>query len=201
MAESLVALTEGSGKNLHTFQRVIGSNTVEDQAVLLGEPYLATYTTIGASVLTTTTASHALQIMAGASLKVRIKRIVIQQTAAAGAAATLYLSMIRLSTAGTGGGSPAMMPADPSDAAAGATAMTLPTVKGTEAGAAALWSTPFPILAAQPLTSRFEYDWSHTFAKPIIIAAGVANGVCFKIGTGIATSAIDIVVELVETNF
>ena len=78
MAESIVQVTEGSGKKLHTFNRTIGANSVEDEVVLLGENYLASYMIVAAASAATAN-SHVLQIMAGASLKVRVRRIEVQQ--------------------------------------------------------------------------------------------------------------------------
>src|SRR5712671_5639116 len=135
MPESLIALTEGSGKNLHSFQRVIGANTVEDQAVIQGEPYLASYmiaTEPSSNSALNTANAHLLQITAGASLKVRIRRIEVIQYSVITAAAFFDLRIMRLSTAGTGGTILGPTPFDPADAAAGASSMILQAAEGTE---------------------------------------------------------------------
>jgi len=206
MAESLVQVTEGSGKKLHTFARTIGANTVEDEVVLLGENYLASYTVqhAQASVSTATANSHLMQIMAGASLKVRIRLIAVYLHQTATAVSLGAFQLVRLTTAGTGGTAITPNPLDPSDAAAGATAMTLPTVKGTEG--ALLWGGT--ALYEQTLTAGNQWvqpfavwDFDRPRSKPPIIAAGVANGVALKQLTAIANATVSVVVLLDESNF
>jgi hypothetical protein len=204
MPESLVQVTEGSGKLLHTFQRTIGANTVEDEVLITGENYLATYTVEGAPATTTAT-SHLLQIMAGATLKVRVRRIEIHQLVAVTAAAIMSVSIVRLSTAGTGGTAVTAMPLDPSDAAAGATGMTLPTAKGTEAGAnviaiGALYLTQ-TVAASAAIAQPLIFDFDRPRSKPLIIAAGAANGICIKNTAAHAGATVGITVWVDESNF
>ena len=149
MPESVVQVTEGSGKLLHTFQRTIGANSVEDEVVLNGEQYLATYRIATAQTSVATASSHLLQIMAGATLNVYIRSIRVYQVAMATAAAITVVALFRLTTAGTGGTVMAPQPLDTTDAASGSTSMTLPTVKGTEAAnpldyAEAYWLQTLP---------------------------------------------------------
>ncbi len=155
MGESLVQVTEGSGKKLHTYSRAIGANTVEDEIVIPGEPYLASYVIAFAGVGTATLDSHIVQIMAGASLNVRIRRIRIQQLALASAVMSQPFLIHRLTTAGTGGASLTPRPYDPSDAAAGATAQTLPSAKGTEG--VFLHRFTMGLVAAHPATAFYEW--------------------------------------------
>lgn len=208
MAESLIALTEGSGaKNLHSFQRVVGINTVEDQVVLMGEPYLAGYiatpATSGARS-TATASSHIFQIMAGASLKVRIRRILLYQAAAATAATLATVALQRLSTAGTGGGVETVVPLDPSDAGAGATCMTLPTVKGT-VGALVGFRTCYMMqtiaASAQLQAPLLDWDFDRLHQKPLIIPAGAANGICLQWNTATAGASVLFEVWLDESNY
>jgi hypothetical protein len=204
MAESIVQVTEGAGKKLHTFNRTIGANSVEDEVVLNGEPYLATYTITTPAVSVATAAAHALQIMAGASLKVRVRRIQMFQIAAATAAVIADFNVLRLTTAGTGGGVVTASPLDPTDAASGATCMTLPTVKGTE-GVALDAYNPYLIQTVGASTTMVSpaadrmYDLLRT--KPIIIAAGAANGICVKVVAGYAAATVRFVVWIDESNF
>lgn len=204
MAESFIQLApDSTGKKAHTFDRTIGANTVQDEVILEGEQYLASYTvSAGASIATLD--SHPLQIMAGASLKVRVRRIEIYQSVVATTAALGSLSIFRLTTAGTGGGAvtPALL--DPADSASGATAMTLPTAKGTEGTRVWLgivyWlqtvsaSTPLP----QP---SIVIDFDQPRAKPLIIAAGTSNGIAIKNETAIAGASVRIVAWISESNF
>jgi len=206
MPESLVALTEGSGKNLHTFQRVIGSNTVEDQSVINGENYLASYIAHmqGTNPSAATAAAHVLQIMAGASLKVRIRRIEMFQVGMATAAAVPIFQLYRLTTAGTGGTAVTPSALDPSDAACGATVMTLPTVKGTE-GLQIAEGRPYfmQTLGAsnQLINPTLVWDFDRPRSKPLIIAAGVTNGIAVKNVTGVAGATVSFNVWFDESNF
>jgi hypothetical protein len=131
MAESLVQVTEGSGKKLHTWQRVIGANSVEDEFVIPGEYPLASYVgqNAGSSIAT---ANDHVQLMAGAALNVRIRRIRVEQAALATTAVLAAFGVYRLSTAGTGGTAVTPRPLDSADAACGATMASIPGVKGTE---------------------------------------------------------------------
>lgn len=207
MAESFVNVTEGSGKKLHTFNRTIGANSVEDEGVFLAENYLASYvisTPFAAAVSTATANSHLLQIMAGASLKVRIRRIEIWQNALATAVAIMDLRIYRLTTAGTGGGVAAVSPEDTADGGAGATAMVLPTAKGTEGvGLRAAAPTMVQTLAATalPLPPILVWDFDRPRSKPLIIPAGAANGIAIKNITAVAAGAVYINVDIDETNF
>jgi hypothetical protein len=200
MAESIVQVTEGSGKKLHTWSRTIGANTVEDEAVLPAEFHLATYVAVATAVSTATAASHYLQIMAGASLNVAIRRIRLRQRTAATTASTGAIQIFRLTTAGTGGTAVTPRPFDSADAASGATAMTLPTVKGTEG--VQLWEeTTWMVAATTAFTKDNGFEWINLpNEKSIIIPAGATNGIAIK-GGGIAAGQVDIDVEFVERSF
>lgn len=205
MAESIVQVTEGSGKKLHTFQRTIGANNVEDEVVLQGENYLASYTVSLLSNISTATAnSHLLQIMAGASLKVRVRRIEIYQSVAVTAAVLLGIGVYRLTTAGTGGTVYGVQPLDPADAASGATAQSLPTVKGTEGALMHLGSVYLmqTIAASNVLNEPiYTLDFDRPRSKPLIIAAGAANGIAIKNTAAAAGASLNITVWLDESNF
>jgi hypothetical protein len=200
-AEAYAQVTEGTGLKLHLVSNTIGGQLVHDEVVKLGEPYLPTYFADSGGVVTTTSLSHPLQIMAGANLKVRIKRIEVAQSGLAGAAATLLMALFRLTSAGTGGGAGlGNSAADPSDAAPGATIMTLPTAKGAEGARLTDWS--IALAAAAPITSDSRWVWEASpYRKPIYIPAGVTNGLAFSIRTGVATSTIGISVEYEEASY
>lgn len=201
MPESLVQVTSGAGPKLHTFQRTIGANNVEDEFVIPGEYPLASYSVaVNANVAIATANSHLLQIMAGASNYVRIRRIRLYQTQLATALAFHTFDLVRLTTAGTGGTAYTPRPFDTSDAAAGATAMTLPTVKGTEG--VVLDSISITLVAAATAGVNLIWEWTQLpGTKPIIIPAGATNGIAFKNTTSAAAGSVRLVVELVETTF
>lgn len=198
MAESVIQVNSGNGPKDHTWNRTIGANSIEDPFVILGEQPYATYSVSSGGVATTTSAAHALQIMAGGTLNVYIRKIYINQGAAAGAAGAIGLTIVRLTTAGTGGGAVTPAPLDASDAAAGAAGMTLPTVKGTEG--TVLYNFNIPLLVAPVATPYVLWEKAPT-AKGIRIPAGTTNGIAFKWGTGVATSTVLFNVEIVELNY
>jgi hypothetical protein len=203
VAESYTNITEGSGKKQHSFQRTIGANTVEDNVVVSGEPYLATYMATFAPLLSTSD-SHLFQIMAGASLKVRIRRVEIFAYGAATTATLTALQLFRLTSAGTGGTAVTPLPFDPADSAAGATCMKLPTAQGTEA-ANPLWQGSFAAWQTMPTSAvimpMVVLDFDLLRSKPIIIAAGTSNGVALKNLSAIAAALCIINVTFDETNF
>lgn len=207
MAESFINVTEGSGKKLHTWNRTIGANDVHDEAVYLGEQPLAEYRVSTAGTSLATAASHNLQIMAGASLNVYIRRIRVFQTVVATTAALAPFTLFRLTTAGTGGTVVTPRPLDTTDAASGATAMTLPTVKGTEGVeieslVGYLLQTLGASLGVPQMALLAEWDFrSGPRQKSLRIPAGTANGIAVKnINAQAAASAL-VVAEFTEANF
>jgi hypothetical protein len=207
MAESLIALTPGSGaKNARTFNRTIAANSVEEQAMFLAEQNMPTYEVAGAAVSTATAASHLLQIMAGASLNVYVRWIGIFQLAAATAAAIDELQLLRLTTAGTGGTVVTPAPDDSSDAAAGAAGMTLPTVKGTEGTLISRVTGQFTqTVATQSGGMRAqllaEWDFEKLRAKALRIPSGAANGIVVKNPTARAGATVIVVARIAEASF
>lgn len=205
VTESLVAVTPGAGKNLHTVSRTTSAGLVEDEVVILGEQSLPTYFIMAGPVVLTTAASHLVQIMAGASLKVRIRRIEIWQQAAVTAASLFDLLLYRVTTAGTGGAAGAVQPLDTADVAAGATVSTLPTVKGTEAANPIARAFPYLIQtigASTPFTNPVAaWDFDRPRSKPLIIAAGAANGIVIKNTNASAAGALVFNVWLDETSY
>jgi hypothetical protein len=207
MAESFVNVTEGSGKKLHTWQRTIGANNVEDEYVLQGEPALASYVAIGPAGTPSSTGtanSHLLQIMAGSSLKVRIRRIEVYQAGLATTAALCTLVIQRLSTAGTGGSAGSSAPLDTTDAAAGLSTMALPTAKGTEASlvAHAVVYLMQTVGASSQLSEPcLVLDFDTPRSKPLVIPAGTANGIAIKNLTAVAGATVYINVYADESSF
>ena len=208
MVAANISITQGSGTRLGTSSYTEGGVTVHDEKTILGETYLPTAivnTSNSGPVLTTTVNSHLLQIMAGASLRVRIRRIELYQVGLATTAAFGQIFVVRLTTAGTGGsnlGAPVIL--DTSDGAVGATAMTLPTAKGTEgtiihAGAAYYIQTAGA--SSTVVAPFYVIDFDRSRSKPLIIAAGAANGIAIKTGSAIAAATVNMSVWLDETSW
>lgn len=205
MAESLIALTPGSGaKNTHTFNRTINSNSVEDQVVALGDPILPTYIiNTTSSISTATSAAHLLQIMAVASLNVYIRRFQMFLSGGAGSAAVPAIQLIRLTTAGSGGTVYTPAPVDTSDSASGCTAQTSPSSKGSEG--TSLWfgtvDLPTTSVAGYQSTLLLDVTFPRDISKVPRIAAGTSNGVAFKIITGVASASVVMNVWVEEASY
>ena len=203
MPVSSVAVTQGSGAYLHTWQRTVSSVNREEQYVQLAEPALPTFSAIAPAVSAATSASHLLQVMAGASAYVRIHRISVEQVANATSAAAVEIALYRLTAAGSGGTSITPQPFDTGDTAS-ATAMSLPSSKGTEASVALLRSAVAFRQAVSATSAQYDdvWEWRQTPGKkPIIIPAGTSNGVALKIATGVAGATVTIQIEFSETSW
>jgi hypothetical protein len=205
MAESIVQVTEGSGKKLHTFQRTIGANVVEDEIVQIGEQYLPTYTVVTASTSAATSTSHLIQVMAGASLNLYIRRVWVYQAALITTAAIVPFTFQRLTTAGTGGTVVTPAPLDSLDPASGATAMTLPTAKGTEGNTLGPVVDAIPVQTAPTsgaLVLLAYWDFSQSLrGKSARIPAGAANGCMVSNRAAAAGLSVHVAVEFAEANF
>ena len=92
MPESLIVVNT---KNAHTWNRTIGANSIEDEYVLQGEQPLPSYTIQASTISIATANDHVLEIMAGASLNVRIRSILIEQVVNATAAALVSFALFR----------------------------------------------------------------------------------------------------------
>lgn len=200
MAETFYNATEGSGKKFHAWDYVVGANTVLQEFTNPGEYPYATYVVQALAISTATATDHLLTINAGASLKLKVRHILVTQRAAAGAVAAGAIQLVRTITGAPSGGT-SITPRrhDTGDGVASFTAMTLPTVKGTESDlmhAESLWLGT----GAIPTVPRWEW-WQRPGMKPLIIAAGTTNGLALKNLTAIATATVDIELEAVELNY
>lgn len=203
MSESSINVTEGSGKRLHTWDRTISAVVTHQQFVLPGEFPYPSYSVVANSISTGTADSHIVQLMAGSSKHVRIRRIRIEQQLNAGTASYSNIRVLRLTTAGTGGSSITPEEYDPGDAAAGATAMSLPSSKGTEGGALISTVLTFRQTIATSGTQPDDFfEWvQHPGQKPIIIPAGSANGIAIRNYSAIASASVTVNIEFVETDY
>lgn len=203
MAESEVQITSSGGTRLRTDTKTISAVTRHQEYMLQGEHSLPTYGIHAALISVQTLNDHALQIMAGSTLPVRIRLIEIWQAGLAGAAGTAAFDILRLTTAGTGGGSITPRPLDSADSASGATVMSLPTTKGTEG--VQIKRGRLGMVAAQPSNPNGQplTLWSaRPDGKPLIIPAGTANGIAIKVvGNATSPASVDLYVEFVETTF
>jgi len=203
MSQSYVPFLDSASatRKFHTNQRSNGADTVEQYIQLDGEPYLSSYRiNTTAAVALATANSHLLQVMAGASLRVGIRRITVYQAVNATATASNQWGIYRLITAGTGGTSITPAALDPADAASGAAAMTLPTVKGTESTLIEYrHATLHTTVASIDLNPVAVFDFTTLRTKALWIAAGTSNGMALKNISSDAAGTVRIVAELVES--
>lgn len=195
---------DSSGKKAHTIQNTIGANTVEDEVVVPGIFPWATYVAVYESVSIATANDHLACLNAGGTLKVRVVRIRLEQTANVTTAATSRVQLLRTTTAApTGGTAVTPAPFDTTDAAAGAAGRSLPTAKGTEStmlnSFAMVWRQAISATAAQVDDA---WEWTAlSWQKAIVIPAGTTNGLVLKNVTANAAGQVNITIEFVETNF
>jgi len=202
MAQSFVPFLDSASatRKFHTNQRSNGADTVEAYVQLTGEPALATYTGCALATVLTTINSHVVQVMAGASLRVGIRRLSLHLVTAATTTTNMQWGIFRLTTAGTGGTAYTPNPHDAADAASGTTMMTLATSKGTEGAllrlGASLVHQTITTVGAQTIV---DLDWTRTATKALWIPAGVANGIAFKNLTAVSPAAVYANVEFIES--
>ena len=204
MTDTSVQISAGTGTRLRTESRSIGGQTVHSEFAQIDEATGASYTVRNTSTISTATASsHLIQIMAGASLRVYLKRLRVFQSVLATTATTASFTLVRLTTAGTGGTALTPVALDPADGAAGATGMTLPTANGTEAGVLYTFTGTY----IQTLSATFQLqpivnlDFTQLGLKCPIIAAGVTNGLALKQITAVAGATVFVDAEIVEWSF
>jgi hypothetical protein len=190
MAVSTIGVADADtpDKYIHTNARTISATSREDQFVLLGEPAYPTYTIALSGISVATSAAHVLQVMGDGTNYTRLLRIKVVPGYATSAAAS-SISIVRLSTAGTGGTSRTPSPHDTADTYAGG-AMTLPSSKGTEAATlldfSSLW---FPASATG--AQQFAQEWlAPPRGKPIILGTATSSGIALKVGTGLSGGTI-----------
>lgn len=199
MSESYVQVTEGSGKKLHSNTRSINGETVHDEIVVLGEPYLPTYVLSTGGFSTATAGQHLLQIMAGASRNLRIRRIYIEQDELSTVVSRTRILVRRLTSAGSGGSTFTPNPLDTADGAASASGMIAPSAAG--AVGALLMSMVVPLGNTWPLLVGPRIWEFSPPGKPIVIPMGATNGIVFVNEVGVANATLNIHVEFDETSF
>lgn len=190
----------GSDYKQWMVQRTDGSDTVLAPLGVEAEPEIATYVIQFAGIAISVANSHVCQVMAGASLRVGIRRIEIWQVANANAIALAQYRLFRLTSAGTGGSSITPAAYDPAESAAGATAMTLPSAKGTESTQVGHGRHLIHTTATTVGLVRQVWDFTKLRTKALWIASGTSNGVALKNISSDSTATVDGFIEIVETS-
>lgn len=199
MAEAHVQVSEGSGKKLHAYSRTIDGETLLDEVVVQGIPYLDGYVARAGNVSLATADSHLLALMAGATRRVYVTAIDVEQRGAAGSAAACPVEVVRLSTAGTGS-SASPQPHDPATSSAGATYASLTSPKGTE-GSAVL-TRVIGLATSGNINGTHSFHWrAAPGTKGIVIPAGTSNGLALKNRSAVASASVDINIEFYEATF
>lgn len=192
--------TDSVGKKIAAGTYTENASVVYDQKVIPGEAYLPVYSVSAVAVAVSTSNSHILEIMAGSTLNVRIRRIVVTQFAPPASTTAIPFQIWRVSTAGTGGSVITAQPYQTTDIAAGTTAMTLASSKGTES--VQLWQESIWLGTVAIPAPNNNLRWAQLdFSKPIVIQAGTSNGIAIKNTASVATATIDVVVEFCETSY
>lgn len=202
MTRTYINSAGGSDYKRWAVERTDGGDTVVAFMGVEAEPEIASYRTSSSTAAAISSAnSHILQVMAGASLRVGIRKVTVYQVAAANASASIQMAAYRLTTAGTGGTAVTPAPLDPADAASGAAAMILPTAKGTEGTLIEYRqgqiNTAASSIGLQPVA---VFDFTTGRTKPLWIAAGTSNGMAIKVISSDSTCTLRCVAELVETS-
>jgi hypothetical protein len=202
MADDSIGIATDTDAYLDTVSRTISSQTRHAQRHVAGWSSDPTYVVRASGISTATTADHLLQVMADGTNYSRVLRYRITPTDDIPAAATVLLvTLVRLSTAGTGGSAVTPRGYDPADSAYGGGAQTLPSSKGTEGNALIQHRIPLP--AAHPFVSTpAMWTWEASpFGKPIIFGTSTSSGLCWKVDTGIASCTVDVIVEFTTTTY
>lgn len=194
MAAGTISVNDSGSKLIRTNTRVVGGSTVHEEFGLLADPADAGYVCNGGLDSIATANSHVLQLLAGGSLAVQLRRVLVYQSIAATTAALCLFDLWSVTTAGTGGTASTPFRLDNNDAASGAAGMILPTVKGTESrrlwrGAAMMMQT---VPAAGGPLQLFDLNFDQPHIKPVVIPAGATGGVVFKNLTAIAAAGITV---------
>lgn len=198
MTVSSLEITAGSGTHIHTNSRSISSVTRHDQYIQQGEGAYPTYRATAAGISIATSADHIMQIMADGTNYTRLKWFEIMPTDDVPASATVaFITVLRLTTAGTGGTNLGSSGHDSADTYAGGV-MSLPTAKGTEGST--LWHFRLPLQSAHPFQSLYRWEARYD-TKPVIFGTGTAAGIAWKIQTGIASCTVQLNAEFSVTSF
>jgi hypothetical protein len=202
MAEDLIVVNT---KNAHTWNNTISAQLVQDEFVLPGEfPYPTYIATPAAGVACTNAGDDVGQLMAPAGSKLRIRRIRVEQFAKVTAVLSTQLEVWRVTTAGTAGTAITPSKLDPAAGGAGATAASgiLLANRGT-AGALLLRRTFWPV-QTDPVggINAPAWEWfEQPNSQPIIVAAGVTNGIVIRNPTARAGLTVSWEIEFSEMAF
>lgn len=204
MTASSIQITAGSGTRLATNSYTEGGNTVHDEKFIPGEYPYPTYSVVINNISIATANDHVITINAGSSLNVRIRRIRLVQGVNATTAAVATFELMRTTTGAPSGGT-AVTPAkfNTGDAASGATAMTLPSTKGTES--TLIWRETFnaqQTSGVSPTGDKRIFEWiQQPNEGPLVILAGTTNGFAVKNINAIAAATVNGYIEFIETSW
>lgn len=200
MTESQIALTEGSGKNLHTWQRTIGGTAREDDFYIEGAPTFTTYTAIAPACSVGSASGHLLQVMGDGTHYVRLERLEFRQVGTAGVDSLATYQLRLVTTAGSGGTAINARPHDESDTDPYAGDVRyVPTTKGTEGSL--LWQTRMPLADALPDYRPVVWDRPAGNVKQYIAGPGTADGFVLVNSTGIGTATVDIIATFTVSEY
>lgn len=205
---SFIGVTPGAGAKLATGPTYTeNANVVQDEKVIFGLPYFASYVASFAGVALATINSTLAQLQAGASLPVYVTRVRIWQTAAVTTGGLNAFQLVRSTSAGTGGTAVTPAPADTTDAASGAAGMALTPTVGPTLTTSIIQSDAYleqTVPASQAIAPALIVDWQFGIdmrTKPIRIPAGTANGLVVRNRVAQAAGTVSWAIDFFELPF
>lgn len=200
MAVSTIAVADSdvADKYLHTWQRTISGTAREDQFIQHGQAVYPTYTVVvQASTAGTAAASHILQVMGDGTNYSRLTRLRVWACAASSATQERF-TLLRLSSAGTGGTAATVSAYDSADTYAGEAKHSLIASKGTEGAVLLDWVTLYPTSTAEPS----YYEWkAEPGVKPIVFGSATSDGIALKNANAVTGAVVDVHAEFVTTSY
>ena len=181
MSDSYISVDEGTERKIDHWQRTINSATVDQGRVVLAPTFVPTYVATHATAIAISTANdHIMQLMASADFRYLLRRIEVEQVAAANATAQVEIALYRLSSAGTGGTAVSPVELDPVNDASTAAGMTLPSSKGTEGDLLGIWTAVIQSTITNQTAPLLDIKFDGIHLQPPTVAAGTSNGLALK---------------------
>ena len=202
MSDSTIGISTGTDAYLAAQDRTVGGTAVEEQIIRVGYSLDPTYAVIADDVSVATVNDHVLQVMADGTNYCRLLGMNIQPTDNGPASdALLKLQLVRLTTAGSGGGALNDSPYDDADSFGG-DMRSLPTSKGTEGDILRKIYMPLDSVP-QGIQQPHEFDAlvPEVQGKPIIWGPATSDGLAVKVENAVASAAICVTFVFAVTTY
>lgn len=202
MAESII-LVGDTTKKVHTNSYTVGANTVEDEVVVFGPYPYPTYTALIQAASIAVAGDHLITLNSAAGTKTRIHLIRLRWSGPGTAAVVRAFPILRTTTTNPTGGKAITIAAHDTVDTVGATARSIPAVKGTESTVIKVAELNVTQALSATATNPHEvWEWRQApNGKPITLPSGVTNGLAVKNSTALAAGTVSIEIEFTETAF